>query len=335
MHKLEKTLIDNWSKYKPGSRTPEKLEFLMSHKTNKIRLGVFANGVDGALLFIKTTRSSKDNRIIVSEYESLCLAEEAFGGKIPGIIPAIHDCVDIDGRKFLVADFINGGKLEPSLDGFPVHLELACDRLIDIGIASRKKVAEGKCLADLVQNELNTYQSGRPEHGSGETGATIRQLIDAERMGQTLDLAVLQHGDFGLNNLLVLDDGSICVTDWEFSTRYGLPLYDLLFFVIHYFFYYLREPSKSFADEKDCSGVLSFCFGSRSSVRPIISNAISRYCQEMNIEKSIVPAMLLYILIKIENYCRQGLWGEVEQGEWMKMAEALIKKWDEVCGYVG
>lgn len=43
---------------------------------------------------------------------------------------------------------------------------------------------------------------------------------------------VLQHNDLGAWNIVVGDDGFV-VVDWESSTRYGAPLWDLWYFLVH------------------------------------------------------------------------------------------------------
>lgn len=43
---------------------------------------------------------------------------------------------------------------------------------------------------------------------------------------------VLQHNDLGAWNVVVGDDGFV-VVDWESSERYGAPLWDLLYFLVH------------------------------------------------------------------------------------------------------
>ena len=93
--------------------------------------------------------------------------------------------------------------------------------------------------------------------------------------------------------------------------------------------YYLRDHSNDFVTESDPYGVLSYSLGPKSPIRETLLKRIRSYCKTMGLEESLAIPVLLHSLIRTEVFCRKGLWGETDRGEWMRMADTLIKNHTE------
>lgn len=97
---------------------------------------------------------------------------------------------------------------------------------------------------------------------------------------------VFQHGDPGTWNILVTPTGRIAFLDWEAAELYGMPLWDLFYFVYTYGIWAARTKSagdrmKGFEQQ----------FLAASPFNILLAEATSRYCARVGLHKEFVEPL--------------------------------------------
>ncbi len=96
---------------------------------------------------------------------------------------------------------------------------------------------------------------------------------------------VLSHNDYIPSNILI-NRNELKILDWEYANFQGLPLTDLLNFLVWAYRDIKQKdrPIVSFIRE-------TFCF--RSSLGTVVKRALDRYCQALAIDKELALAIFL------------------------------------------
>lgn len=98
---------------------------------------------------------------------------------------------------------------------------------------------------------------------------------------------VINHGDYSVDNLMVEDDSIIGVIDWEFSQLEGLPLVDLLFYIIS-----VRKKRYDISLVKAMSDIYR-TEGFDKEERDLIE----RYCADFKIPLNLVSSLAIMTII--------------------------------------
>jgi hypothetical protein len=101
---------------------------------------------------------------------------------------------------------------------------------------------------------------------------------------------VLEHGDFSHPNLMLLEDGSAGVVDWEMAEPHGLPLQDLVFFLTYAAFarHRTRENGESIP------AIRSAFFGESAWATPFIV----AHAERLNLLPETIPPLFLLCWVR-------------------------------------
>lgn len=167
-----------------------------------------------------------------------------------GRVPAVRDSFDRDER---------GLKLASAAGAAAAHAPALIGRFEADGLqASLESAATGEQLSSLIARDGDrarraveeiaawTVEVAAETAASTETLADERHRLRTEVLPHWLDLGapsdlvdrlpelpgVLQHNDLGSWNIVAQPEGDFVAVDWESARRYGLPLWDLLYFLV-------------------------------------------------------------------------------------------------------
>jgi hypothetical protein len=155
--------------------------------------------------------------------------------------------------------------------------------------------------------ELAAATAQRPADNRG-AGAALRELLarfdglyrlsDTHRRRlqghvETIECAapmplVMQHGDPGVWNLLVADDGRPAFLDWEAAECAGVPLWDV--------FYFMRSfavtVSRAAGVRSAMAGVQRQLFEGRP-VNQMLVTLVERHCQQLGLDRRLVEPLFV------------------------------------------
>jgi hypothetical protein len=146
-----------------------------------------------------------------------------FAGRHAGL--AVVGETVVDGRPF---DRERGHPAtDAEGDGPRLHpVDDAVEWLTDLGVRSARPAAPAD-VADAMTDLLARFiATCRPE---AAVRAQLEAAVAALRTGSQPLPLVFQHGDPGTWNMLVREDGSAVILDWENADEAGMPLWDLFY----------------------------------------------------------------------------------------------------------
>ena len=190
------------------------------YPSQKLAWFLSAPGADAPETVVKLARDRAFSPRLHNEHAALQLLADA-GVRGPGVpVPILDD--EVHGLALVAEGGVGGrpfsavGRPEP---GDPV-LDAAFEAVLAVTArpGSLRSMADG----DELRRDLGTLAARLP-------GADVAAHVAVLANGAPLP-TVLQHGDPGTWNLLVGDDGTVAVLDWENAEPRGLPVADALFF---------------------------------------------------------------------------------------------------------
>jgi aminoglycoside phosphotransferase (APT) family kinase protein len=110
--------------------------------------------------------------------------------------------------------------------------------------------------------------------------------VDAFRTVETPLPVTFQHGDPGVWNMLITDDGQIALLDWEAAESRGFPLWDLFYFLRSYAVGAARLGGGRHALE----GVAEQLLGD-TELNRMAAEAIARYCLRIAIPHALIEPL--------------------------------------------
>lgn len=326
LDRLETILLSNWDGYNLPAPRPKKLSFVLSKRRKNLRFLAFRKGCRKPILFIKTARFKTENFLIRQEYEGASTFADSLKHNESIFQPRLVELMEINQRLIFCTEFVSGTELSTDIRDFPYTLSLLTDIIIDLGMSTKQEVnrhGENNDLALNIQREMDYYVSTvMPE--DEDLKEKIENAMDMETLKKDLTITVLEHGDIGINNIVVSKDRKMHINDWEFSQAHGLPLYDLLYTVFHFFWYYHKEHCRACSSPEDRYGILTNCFIEKNRHSDLILEKIARYCEALKINMAIYPRVLLYIFIKLQNLVSRGVWAE-KQYTFAEEVDAIVR----------
>ncbi len=265
---LEKLILDNWENWIGGIK-PKGLDFLKIHAGQAIRnkkVGFFAFYNDKPVIFAKTVRESKYNKIIEDNFEKLeniykyldngSVPRPIYLGNYHGIVLSLETV--ILGKQF------HSCKKQKDLKKF-LKWFFKFQRLM----MQKEKINSNQLkdyVDELVSKFLNLYKL---ERDLKELIKKISQNLKNDIGGLVLPL-IAQHGDLTPDNVLN-DKGKIKVIDWDNFGKIELPLFDLLVFLQRWndirdvsfvpkYLAIIKEYLKEFDIDKRALKSLIFCY---------------------------------------------------------------------------
>lgn len=186
----------------------------------------------------KTVRAGCSGKPINAEIESLQNVRDVLGDWICDYIPRI---LSIDEKKSHTTGFALRGVDGESLGKLLDRVTLTDRRLSTLGpVVDGFRIIERMAAAQVTYN--HDFAGKQVERITGKLSKCTRDLCAANLLVRMRQIAkdvelshlplVPQHGDFTASNIFVAQDSICAIIDWEFFTRYGLPLHDSLFFAL-------------------------------------------------------------------------------------------------------
>ena len=225
---LEKLILDNWGDWFETDK-PKKLDFLKIHAGQAIRnkkVGFFVFNKNKPLIFAKTVREDKHNKIIEDGFERL---KGIYKYLNDGSVPKPLYLGNYQELMFSLETAISGKQfhsckkekdLKKFLEWFFRFQKLMSKKEKMVGIKLEDYIDE------LVAKFLGLYGL---EKKLKELIREISQNLKNDISNLSL-LLISQHGDLTPDNVLN-DEGKIRVIDWDNFEKIKLPLFDLLAFL--------------------------------------------------------------------------------------------------------
>jgi hypothetical protein len=204
-----------WALVAPGTYASRKAVFFLFSSDSALPRDV-----------VKVTRAAEMNRRLRNERDALeRLAPLGLVG-----VPRVRFAGSHAGLEILGQSALDGAPFRASTEGRPdcPHASRALRFLTELGARTLADPAPGARLAESLEPLFARFvELYRPHPG---TQRFLREQIET-LAGLSLDIpSVFQHGDPGLWNLLVANDGGIAFLDWEAAEPAGVPLWDLFYF---------------------------------------------------------------------------------------------------------
>jgi hypothetical protein len=254
------------------------------YRSQKLLYFLFQPMAEKPVYIIKMVRDTVFNPRLEREHKGLLLLQERRlmpAGTLPEIVffghhrdLAIVSETVVEGEPF---------DTRSRFDASCRYAHTAVGWLIDLSahtVVSQPPVDLAGSLQQLVDRFCEIYKP------SSEHQAYLNHLV--ARLRETLLPAVFQHGDPGTWNLLVTTDDKVAFLDWENATEYGVPIWDLL--------YFLRSYCVAAGQKTGNYGVLAafeHYFIESSPLSPFIIDAFEGYCQRVALDATLVEPLFL------------------------------------------
>jgi aminoglycoside phosphotransferase len=255
--------------------------------SNHVIFFIFADDVPKPILIAKVPRLPGESKSLDREASNL---REILVYRPDGLasIPRVVAYEEFQDNRILIENALTGHPMTLSLvrQNHRDFIEAVMVWLIEFHIATKESSQNHSGWYNrLVVRPWNQFVKAMPLNGE-EQG-----LIDATRnLADMLKHAemglVFEHRDLGHPNILLCQDGTIGVVDWELAEPRGLPAVDLFFFLTLVSF--SKQHAKTNADY--LAAFHNAFFGQDAWAKPFIA----RYVLELNISPEILN--LLFVL---------------------------------------
>ncbi|MFH1593987.1 MAG: hypothetical protein ABID09_04765 [Candidatus Omnitrophota bacterium] len=233
---IEEYIKENWRSVNRKRDIPDRLNIikLSGQETSEacMNLLLFENNDAHPSYFVKVNRRPVDLSRLKEEFSALERAGQLLGGDYKGTIPKAVFLGSIDDfTMILVEEYIHGRfVLLHKYNDLKIFLAKAMDWIKNFYLVTRK---EGSVLPwSIFKNEFTKSVAGMElDHGLRRKLDRIVNAVERRRP-KDLPLSSLQ-GDFSFNNILIQNDGRVCVTDWEDYCDNALPFLDIEFLLFH------------------------------------------------------------------------------------------------------
>lgn len=260
---LEKLILDNWKNWAGGIK-PKGLDFLKIHAGQAARnkkVGFFVFNNDKPVIFAKTVRESKYNKVIEDSFERLKnIYKNLSDESVPKPIHlGSYEGIDFSLETAIVGKQFHSCKKQKDLERFLRWFFEFQERMM-----KKEKLTSSqlKYYVDrLVGGFLKLYKLEKDQEELVEALAS-----KAKEGAKSLSL-IAQHGDLTPDNI-ISDKGKIKVIDWDNFGKIDLPLFDLLVFL------------QRWSGIRDVSFVYEY------------SAVIEGYCERFKIDKKALKLLL-------------------------------------------
>jgi aminoglycoside phosphotransferase len=254
--------------------------------SRKVLFFLFAPSSDEPEYIVKLTRDAAYNARLENECHALRLLHDR-GLSAHGALPEVvffghHSDLAIVGETA-----INGAQFRARTKATAdcPYARSAIDWLIDLGAATADPTAATPPhVAERLELLFNRF-------------AQHYQLAPADRDFLTEQIAliagspailplVFQHGDSGVWNVMVRDDGVSVFLDWEAAEPQGMPLWDLFYFIRSFAMSVARTAGK-----QDSLSVFRQQFITDAPLSPLLIEATKRYCTRSGVPTQLVAPL--------------------------------------------
>jgi hypothetical protein len=254
--------------------------------SNKVIFFLFNNNSESPNAVTKMTRSAEFNARLANEY--LMLSELERNGQIDkGSYPQPlffkeQDSTAILGLKAIIGKPFRVRTLATVDCPF---LRDAIDWLVNLGSATSKGMTTTRSDASKILFKLFIRLTEIYSLTDDEKAFLTEVLSFDNDFSGSFPL-VLQHGDPGTWNMMVTDEDKVIVIDWEAGEKRGMPLWDIFYFIQTYGSWMGRKQGN-----RDSLSNFEKTFFERSSLNSLFTSTVGRYCENINLDKSLVEPL--------------------------------------------
>ena len=264
-------------------------------RSQKIVFIVDKSSDDGELI-IKSTQEARFNERLAAEVAALEMLQNA--GDLPELtVPEIRFAAEHSGLLLVAETKLTGAPYRwvarPDPNG--IHFDAGIDALIALAATTRRTVTPrelGDAMDTLVKSFCDTFSPPR---------SVAEALTEAaDRLATKSVPAVLQHGDFGVWNLLAPADGApIGILDWENADASGVPLWDLFVFARTFGVFMADSAGVRYSPAVFRRQLLE-----PSPLLKALEQATNRFCTELSIDEAAVSD--LFTLCWVQQAIREA-----------------------------
>ena len=195
---------------------------------------IFSRGNPEPTLVVKVPRLAGINDSVEREAANLCAIQasrpEGFNS-----IPHLVALQESHNRKILIETALSGRAMDPTIvrKNHKKCIEMTIDWLYSIYISTRcPAMVTPNWFERLVEQPIQGFARKIPLNE--EESCLLNRTRETAEALREMDLPIVfEHGDLSHPNILLLDQGSIGVVDWEQAEPLGLPACDLFFFLAY------------------------------------------------------------------------------------------------------
>jgi hypothetical protein len=236
---------------------------------------------------VKLTRDPAHNPRLENEWRALGWLRDA-GLDHPGVVPRPAFFGHHAGLAVLGESAVAGARFREHTTARAdcAMARRAAEWLVELAAATAKRPADNRAAGAALRAVLARFDGLYRL-----TDAHRRRLqghVDAIEAAASPMPLVMQHGDPGVWNLLVSDDGRPAFLDWEAAERAGMPLWDL--------FYFMRSfavtVSRAAGVRSSMAGVRRQLFEDRP-VNQMLVALVERHCEQLGLDRRLVEALFV------------------------------------------
>jgi hypothetical protein len=297
---LRQSLLENWSAINPQQRRPETLSFIQRKRRERVLWYVFEPGRDSPSIFVKMMRFRDRDHILRDEHR---VASR--------LIPLLSECrtftpvpsgslLTVDGRSLLARSYF----LEPTMSSTPSRFFENWKTLTKVALEIQRRTRDSKENACYrVRDEYKRFRKAPPTIVNLEP---LDRLFEENSLSQLVPWGGLAHADLGCNNILIGHDGRYRILDWEYAAPAQPPLYDSVYFVVHWAYYFQESLVKRHATECDPTGVITYCLSERTSFGRRVRRSLCALYDEQALPKESLRFTLAYCCVRQLNLISAG-----------------------------
>lgn len=300
MDQLRQALLENWNDFMPATVRPRTLYFLQRKRRERVLWYVFSESSDEPLLFAKMMRFRDRNALLAEE-----LARSDAVGRVLvdcqtfQVIPAGKPFL-IDGRFILARPFRQGAMMDSRRRVFARNWEAVTKAVLEI--QERTRVSREATVA-AVRGEYAKYLELT---GSRGENGTLERLFDRSQLESLLPWGAMAHCDLGCNNIICQKD-RLGILDWEYSAFAQPPLYDIVYFPVHWSYYCQETYVRRWASPDDPTGVINYCFAGRHAFGRTVKARLSELHLQLGLTRDLTFFLLIYSCIRQLNLSLSGI----------------------------
>lgn len=191
--------------------------------------------------------------------------------------------IEIDRRKIFVEPFIEGRICQT----FSLSDNMqAVQWLVNYKKSHQGKTINPKSILSQIDKMIKLLEKMPDLSKSTIKTAKIKMTKFANELVKQKIFWTAEHGDFVKTNIIINKENKIFVLDWEFYERWGVPLWDLMMFLIN--------------NARVESGNVSFTdsFTGKGQYSSILKQVWKYYSREMNLSSDTMILGVWYVLVR-------------------------------------
>lgn len=296
IERITENLYKNWKVFFPARPVPSHVRYLLSRgsygKHAKATFLLFADDHLQPFCVVKIPLFEEGCEFLRNEYEVLYRLH-ALNQSLERLnVPRCWLIEGIGETVFLLQEAVGGNPFRQSVRrrDYRGLLHLGVDWITQLHLATQVDLPFSK--EDYVKFVSGPVQNALEQERHRSKKVLLEQM--ASRLEQLIDQRipwVLCHNDFRISNIR-RDGERLGVVDWEFSQWPGLPVMDVLNFIVDY---HAEENLTDFAASFE--DVFKKAHGRYAKE---VGSLLEQYCKNLGLNQALIPVWIdLYLVQKL------------------------------------